>query len=214
MSQNYLFEEPTSQTKNLKKEPEEMLNSEQNNEDNYQYQSDKSSQFNFGDTDLENSKGGILSQSHQKESEDTESQGFKIVVPDQEYEEDVKVELTRNSTQNEDQYNLNNRKPITFDTRPVAYLQGNEDFLLEKRPLYVGKEEENSTEFEKTSKLINLPVITAEQEHEENKDFEVFQSVNQENSKGVPAENFSLSLDFNKETATVVTVTPSTTHAN
>lgn len=199
MSQNYLFEKPTRHNaENLNKESQEVLNPEQKKEDDYHYKPTKLPQISFEDIKEQNSETSILPQSsHQEDPENYDFSNFRIVVPDQEYEEDAKVvemkELTGNLTQNDNQYSPSNRKPITFDTRPVAYLQENEELLEKRRPYY---KQENSSESRETSKLLNFTPVTADEENKEN-NIEVVKSIDQQ--LVVPTENFNSSLEYNKK---------------
>lgn len=88
---------------------------------------------------IQNTEATLPNISEQKESEDLEENRFKIVIPDQQYEEDVHIEETKQPTQNEtnykDQYYPDNRKPITFATQSVAHLQDDSYFRV-NRPLY------------------------------------------------------------------------------
>lgn len=157
------------------------------------------------------------SNNEQKEFEDSKSQSFRIVVPDQQYE-DTKTDETNGLVENEtlktNQYSLDNRKPITFNTRPLAYLQEDDTFLNTKRPFYEKKSKKNNVKCSDTSKLFKNEILPEKRllilENKNNETTLDLQPTNHEVSKEIESEVADSVVDCNDESEEVVTVTPTT----
>lgn len=140
MAPNYLFDLSTKSlpSEHFGKEPNAVFLHRHKKEQNYS--PEKPSSFVFENSTPEKE---ISSQPNRDEMDELN----ETLNADQQYDNNIKTEQTKqrpeNVTQIYSQYSSSNRKPITFDTRPIAYLQEENDFLGINRPFFQRSEEKS-----------------------------------------------------------------------